>query len=50
MDTFGPGILFFILERLSSLWRIKCTSIIEKGPLNVSFIGRLSFLLEVYKM
>ena len=39
MDTLGPAILFFI-ERLSSLWRLKCTSIIEKGAQSVSFIER----------
>ena len=37
MDTLGPAILPFI-ERLSSLRRLKCTSIIEKGPQSVSFI------------
>ena len=39
----GPGILSFI-ERLSFLWRLKCTSIIEKGPQSVSFIERWFFL------
>ena len=29
------------IERLSSLRRLKCTSIIEKGPKIVSFIERL---------
>ena len=43
MDTLGPAILSFI-ERLSSLRRLKCTSIIEKGPQSVSFIERLSSL------
>ena len=33
------------IERLSSLWRLKCISIIEKGPQSVSFIERLFFLL-----
>ena len=33
-----------IIERLSSLWRLKCTSVIEKGSQNVSFIERLSSL------
>ena len=28
------------IERLSSLWRLKCTSMIEKGPQSVSFIER----------
>ena len=31
MSTFGPAVLRFI-ERLSSLRRLKCTSMIEKGP------------------
>ena len=43
MVTLGPAILFFI-ERLSSLWRLKCIAIIEKGPQSVSFIERF-FLL-----
>ena len=43
MDTFGAAILSFI-ERLFSLRRLKCTSIIEKGPQSVSFIERLSSL------
>ena len=30
------------IEKLSSLWRLKCTSIIEKGPQSVSFIEKLS--------
>ena len=30
------------LERLSSLRRLKCTSVIKKGPQSVSFIERLS--------
>ena len=33
-----------IIERLSSLRRLKCTSVIEKGSQNVSFIERLSSL------
>ena len=37
MDTFGSAILSFI-ERLSSLWRLKRTSIIEKGPQKLFFI------------
>ena len=42
MDTLGlgPAIMSFI-ERLSSLRRLKCTSIIENGPQSVSFIERL---------
>ena len=43
MDTLEQDLLFFI-ERLSSLWGLKCTSIIEKGPQIVSFIERLSSL------
>ena len=43
MNTFGPAILSF-LERLSSLRRIECTVIIEKGPQSVSLIQRF-FLL-----
>ena len=35
----GPAILSFI-ERLSSVWRLKCTSIMEMGPQSVSFIER----------
>ena len=38
---FGPAVLSFKV-RLSSLWRSKYTSIIEKGPQNVSFIERLN--------
>ena len=39
-----PGILSF-KERLSSLWRFDCTSIIEKNePQSLSFIERLSSL------
>ena len=34
----------FFIERLSSLWRLKCTNIIGKGPQIVSFIERLSSL------
>ena len=36
---FGPQNVSFI-ERLSSHWKLKCTSIIEKGPQSVSFIER----------
>ena len=43
MDPFGLVILLFI-ERLSSLQRLKCTGIIEKGPQSVSFIERFFFL------
>ena len=32
------------IERLSSLWRLKCASLVEKGPQSVSFIERLSSL------
>ena len=32
MDMLGPGILSF-LERLSSLQRLKCTSIIDLGTI-----------------
>ena len=42
----GTGHLSFI-ERLSSLWRLKCTSIIEKGPQSVSFIERLFSLRKL---
>ena len=35
----GPAVLCFI-ERLSSLPRLKCTSIIEKGLQSVSFVGK----------
>ena len=50
MDT---GLRPAILVRLSSLWRVKCTSIIEKGPQCVlyrevssivSFIGSISII------
>ena len=51
MDTLGPAILSFI-ERLSSLQRLKCTSIIEKGPQSVSFIEMfcsiVSFIQSVH--
>ena len=43
IDILGPGILSFI-ERLCSLLRLKCTSIIEKGP---QFIERLCSLLRL---
>ena len=45
----GPAFLSFI-ERLSSLWMLKCTSIIEKRPLSVSFIARfiVSFIWSVH--
>ena len=36
--------LLSFIERLSFLRRLKCTSIIEKGPQSVSFIERLSSL------
>ena len=32
-----------LIERLSSLWRLKCTNIIEKGAQSVSFIERFFF-------
>ena len=35
----GPAALSF-MERLSPLWRLKCTNTIEKGPQGVSFIER----------
>ena len=38
MGTLGPAILSFI-ERLSSLQRLNCMSIIERGPQCVSFLG-----------
>ena len=43
MDTLGPAFLKSI-ERLSSLQRLKCTSMIEKGPQSGSFIQMLSTL------
>ena len=43
-EELEAAILSFV-ERLSSLRRLKCTSIIEKGPQSVSFIERLFFLL-----
>ena len=32
------------IERLSSLRRLKCTSIIEKGPQSVSLLFRVSII------
>ena len=46
MDTLGPAILSFI-ERLSSLWRLKCTSVIEEGPQSVSFIERFFSIVSL---
>ena len=43
MDTLGPGSLSFI-DRLSSLRRLKCTSIIEKGPQSLSLIEVFSIV------
>ena len=37
-------VIFPFIERLSSLRRLKCTSIIEKGPQSVSFIEKVFFL------
>ena len=47
MDKLEPAILSFI-ERLSSLRRLKCTSIIEKGPQSASFIERRLFYCVFY--
>ena len=47
VDTFGPAILSFI-PRLSCLWRLKYTSIIEKGPQIVSFIVNFFFYCVLY--
>ena len=47
VDTLGPAILSFI-ERLSSLWRLRCTSVIEKGPQIVSSIERFFFYCVLY--
>ena len=33
-------VILLFIKRLSSLWRLKCTGIIEKGPQSVSFIER----------
>ena len=49
MDTLGAAILSFI-ERLSSLWRLKCTSIIEKGCQTVSFIERFFLLHPIFRV
>ena len=49
MDTLGPGILSFI-ERLSSLQRLKCTSIIGKWnfwDLKVRGFSIVSFIRSV---
>ena len=43
----GPAILSFI-EKLSSLRRLKCTSIIEKGPQSLSFTERFSIVWSVH--
>ena len=48
IETLRPAILSFI-ERLSSLWRLKCTSIIEKGPQSVPFIERFFLLCPISK-
>ena len=45
----GQTILSFI-ERLSSLRRLKCTSIIEKGPQNVSFIESFSIVFFTWSV
>ena len=37
------------IERLSSLRRLKCTSIIEKGPKSVSFIERFFVLCPLFR-
>ena len=49
MDMLGAAILSFI-ERLSSLRRLKCTSIIEKGPQSVSFIERFFLLCPPFRV
>ena len=39
------------IESLSSLWRLKCTSInIEKGPQSVSFIERFFPLCTLFEV
>ena len=38
----------YFIKRLSSLWRLKCTSAIEKGPQSVSFIERFCFYCVLY--
>ena len=43
MDAFVTS-QFVLIERLSFLWKVKCTSIIEKGPQSVSFIERFSIV------
>ena len=43
MDTLGSAVLSFI-ERLSSLWMLKCTSIKEKGPQNVMSLFGVSII------
>ena len=52
MDTFGTSYfvfieaaILFLIERLSSLQRLKCSGIIEKGPQSVSFIERLFYCI-----
>ena len=42
-----PAILPFI-ERLSSLRRLKCTSILEKGPQSVSFCRKVFLLRPLF--
>ena len=46
VDTFGTS-HFVLYREVFSLWRLKCTSIIEKGPQSVSFIERLFSLLKL---
>ena len=41
----GSSILYLI-ERLSSLWRLKCTSVIEKRPQSVSFKERFFYCVR----
>ena len=40
MDTLGTG---HFVEGLSSIWRLKCTRMIEKGPQLMSFIESFFF-------
>ena len=48
MDMLASDILSFI-ERLSSLWWLKCTRIIEKGSQSVSErFNNLSFIQSVH--
>ena len=46
MDSLGPAVLAFV-ERLSSLRRLKCTSIIE-GPRNVAIKERFFLLRPLF--